>query len=176
MDLVEWVKKGDNVWKLESEAFKKPIKVEIWYDEEEKKWFNDAQEEIKWIIKNHVGLIDKLEDQITDLDRETKAYEAMLCRYEDVIEKYEKEIEKKDETIKSLTKDLADAKTTLDVHAWTISHLIESVKLLEKMMTVWPTVIHDKCFISFTASFPCLYENMVVPDRICHYHAIKPSD
>jgi hypothetical protein len=34
-----------------------------------------------------------------------------------VIEKYEKEIEKKDETIKSLTKDLADARTTLDVHA-----------------------------------------------------------
>ena len=149
MDLVEWVKKGDNVWKLESEAFKKPIKVEIWYDEEEKKWFNDAQEEIKWIIKNHVGLIDKLEDQITDLDRETKAYEAMLCRYEDVIEKYEKEIEKKDETIKSLTKDLADARTTLDVHSWTIRHLIESTKLLEKMMTVWPTVIHDKCFISW---------------------------
>jgi hypothetical protein len=41
------VKKGDNVWKLESEAFKKPIKIELCYDEEEKKWFNDAQDEIK---------------------------------------------------------------------------------------------------------------------------------
>lgn len=149
MDLVEWVKKGDNVWKLESEAFKKPIKIELWYDEEEKKWFNDAQDEIKWIIKNHVGLLDKLEDQITDLDSETKAYEAMLCRYEDVIADYEEKIKKKDETISSLTKDLADAKTTLDVHAWTIRHLIESVKLLEKKITKQPMVFHDKWFISW---------------------------
>ena len=152
MDLVEWVKKGDNVWKLESEAFKKPIKIELWYDEEEKKWFNDAQDEIKWIIKNHVGLLDKLENQITDLDRETKAYEAMLCRYEDVIADYEEKIKKKDETILSLTKDLADARTTLDVHTWTISHLIDSVKLLEKKITKQPMVFHDKWFISWRES------------------------
>lgn len=152
MDLVEGVKKGDNVWKLESEAFKKPIKIELWYDEEEKKWFNDAQDEIKWIIKNHVGLLDKLEDQITDLDRETKAYEAMLCRYEDVIADYEEKIKKKDETILSLTKDLADARTTLDVHTWTISHLIDSVKLLEKKITKQPMVFHDKWFISWRES------------------------
>ena len=149
MDLVEWVKKWDNTWKLECEAFKKPIKIEIWYDEEEKKWFNDAQDEIKWIIKNHVGLLDKLEDQITDLDDETKAYEAMLCRYEDVIAEYEEKIKKKDETILSLAKDLADARTTIDVHAWAISHLMDSVKLLQKMVTVWPTIIHDKRFISW---------------------------
>ena len=152
MDLVEGVKKGDNVWKLESEAFKKPIKIELCYDEEEKKWFNDAQDEIKWTIKNHVGLLDKLEDQITDLDRETKAYEVMLCKYEDVIADYEEKIKKKDETILSLTKDLADARTTLEVHAWTISHLINSVKLLEKKITKQPMVFHDKWFISWRES------------------------
>lgn len=149
MDLVEWVKKGDNVWKLESEAFKKPIKVEIWYDEEEKEWFRNAQDEIKWIIKTHVGLLDKLEDQITDKDAQIKAYNAMLSRYEDVIQDYEKKIKSKDDTILSLTKELADAKTTLDVHSWTIRHLIDSTRLLEKKVTVWPTVIHDKCFISW---------------------------
>lgn len=39
MDLQEWVKKG-NVWKLESEAFKKPIEIKIWYDNHELTEFN----------------------------------------------------------------------------------------------------------------------------------------
>jgi hypothetical protein len=34
MDLTEGKKKG-NVWKLESEAFKKPIKIKICYDNQE---------------------------------------------------------------------------------------------------------------------------------------------
>ena len=66
MDLVEWVKKGDNVWKLESEAFKKPIKVEICYDEEDKQFFNSKLEEVQKKLDTYIALSDKLESQITD--------------------------------------------------------------------------------------------------------------
>ena len=34
LDLQEWKKKG-NVWRLESEAFKDPIEIKIWYDNHE---------------------------------------------------------------------------------------------------------------------------------------------
>lgn len=110
MDLVEW-KKKDNVWKLESEAFKKPIKIEICYDDNDKKFFNDKIEEVNKTMNTHISLIDKLENQITDLDNETKAYENMLCRYEEVIKDYENKLEKKDETIESLMKEIATLKT-----------------------------------------------------------------
>lgn len=148
MDLVEWVKKWDNVWKLESEAFKKPIKVEIWYDEEEKKWFNDAQEEIKWIIKTHVGLLDKLEAQITDKDEELKAYEEMLCRYEKVIADYEKKINKKDWIITGLLKEVATSREMIDMNKWAIIQLQTLTNATIKKITKQPSVFHWECFIS----------------------------
>ena len=147
MDLVEW-KKKDNVWKLESEAFKKPIKIEICYDDNDKKFFNDKIEEVNKTMKTHISLIDKLENQITDLDNETKAYENMLCRYEEVIKDYENKLEKKDETIESLMKEIATLKTTVETQSWAILHLQEQTKQIQQKLTKQPTVFHDKCFIS----------------------------
>ena len=46
----EWVKKG-NVWKLESEAFKKPIEIKIWYDNKELAEFNGEIERLDKSIK-----------------------------------------------------------------------------------------------------------------------------
>ena len=46
MDLQEGVKKG-NVWKLESEAFKKPIEIKICYDNHELAQLNSRFEEIE---------------------------------------------------------------------------------------------------------------------------------
>jgi len=149
MDLVEWVKKGENVWKLESEAFKQPIKVEIWYDEEEKKWFNDAQDEIKWIIKTHVWLLDKLEAQITEKDEELKAYEDMLCRYEKVIAGYEDKLHEKDWIINGLLKEVATSRDMIDINKWAIIKLQSVTDGILKKMTKQPSVFHDKCFISW---------------------------
>ena len=50
MDLQEWVKKG-NVWKLESEAFKKPIEIKIWYENKELAEFNNRFEWIEKTLK-----------------------------------------------------------------------------------------------------------------------------
>ena len=87
MDLVEGKRKG-NVWKLESEAFKKPIEIKICYDNQE------------------------------------------LALY----------------------KAIADAKTIIETLSWTILHLQEQVKLLEKKTTKQPMVFHDKQFISWRES------------------------
>ena len=44
MDLVEGKKTG-NVWKLESESFKKPIEIKIWYE-------NKELAEFKWMVND----------------------------------------------------------------------------------------------------------------------------
>lgn len=149
MDLVEWVKKGDNVWKLESEAFKKPIKVEICYDEEDKQFFNAKLEEVQKKLDTYIALSDKLEAQITDQDEQIKAYEVMLSRYEDLINEYEKKLSQKEEEWISVLKEVADVKTTQEVHSWAIRHLNETTTQISKKVTKQPMVIHDKCFISW---------------------------
>lgn len=147
LDLQEWTKKW-NVWKLESEAFKDPLKVEICYDDNDKKFFNDKIEEVNKVMKTHINLIDKLENQITDLDNETKAYENMLTRYETVIADYEDQLQEKERDIQSLIKLIADLKMVQDTHSATILQLQESTKQISQKLTKQPTVIHDKCFIS----------------------------
>ena len=149
MDLVEWVKKGDNVWKLESEAFKKPIKVEICYDEEDKEFFNAKLEEVQKKLDTYIALSDKLEAQITDQDEQIKAYEVMLSRYETLINEYEKKLSQKEKEWISVLKEVADVKTTQEVHSWAIRHLNETTALIQKKVTKQPTVIHDKCFVSW---------------------------
>jgi septal ring factor EnvC (AmiA/AmiB activator) len=84
------------VWKLESEAFKKPIKVEICYDEEDKQFFNSKLEEVQKKLDTYISLSDKLEAQITDQDEQIKAYEVMLSRYETLINEYEKKLSQKE--------------------------------------------------------------------------------
>ena len=151
MDLIEW-KKSWNVWRLESEAFKDPIEIKIWYENNDKKLFDDKIEEVNKVMKTHISLIDKLENQIADLDSETKAYENMLCRYEEVIKDYENKLEEKDETIKSLIKEIATLKSTVETQSWAILHLQEQTKLIQKKITKQPMVFHDKWFISWRES------------------------
>ena len=56
MDLIEW-KKSWNVWRLESEAFKDPIEIKIWYENKELAQFNG---EIEWIKSELAKQKDKL--------------------------------------------------------------------------------------------------------------------
>lgn len=147
MDLHEWVKKG-NVWTLESEAFKKPIKVEICYDEEDKQFFDDKMNEVYKARDKYISLTDKLEAQIDEKEKELAAYENMLCRYEEVIWEYEKQLEQKDNELSSLLKLLSDLKRTSEIHSWAILNLQNALKLITTDLSKQPVVIHDKCFIS----------------------------
>lgn len=147
LDLQEWVKKG-NVWRLESEAFKDPLKVEICYDDNDKKFYNEKIEEVRKIMETHNTLFDKLENQITEQQETLKAYEDMLTRYETVIAWYEKQIQEKEKDIQSLLKLIADLKTVQDMHSGTILQLQNATKQISQKITKQPIVIHDKWFIS----------------------------
>lgn len=147
MDLQEWVKKG-NVWKLESEAFKKPIEIKIWYDNHELAEFkNDIEEldkrikstafdadmnraDIERIREDRRNLVDIVRDQQKQLD--------------EIKEKWNEEVREK----KEMYKLIADLKTTVETLSGTILHLQEQTSLIQKKITRQPTIIHDKCFIS----------------------------
>lgn len=147
MDLQEWVKKG-NVWKLESEAFKKPIEIKIWYDNHELAEFNrkyDGLHSAFQSIEKELDLWNTI--QVGD-QKKIKELEEYLVHNEVVMAKLNEKIDSQNEEISSLYKVIADLKTTVETLSWTILHLQEQTSLIQKKITKQPTIIHDKCFIS----------------------------
>jgi len=147
MDLQEWVKKG-NVWKLESEAFKKPIEIKIWYDNHELASF---KEDIEW-LRHSIELHDS---QITKINWENvrnylfnEEFQNKVNNKQQQINELREKIENQNKEISSLYKVIADLKTTVETLSWTILHLQEQTSLIQKKITKQPTIIHDKCFIS----------------------------
>ena len=67
MDLQEWVKKW-NVWKLECDAFKKPIELEIHYDDTEIQLFNSHIDDIYKLIEQKDKVINEQQKQIKKLE------------------------------------------------------------------------------------------------------------
>ena len=151
MDLQEWVKKG-NVWKLESEAFKKPIEIKIWYDNKELAEFNGEIESLGKSIKlletnldHEINSSIYKAKQIWDLGDRTKLQDWAISKLNEKIENQNKEIW-------DLYKVIADLKTTVETQSGTILHLQEEMKLIQKKITKQPMVFHDKWFISWRES------------------------
>ena len=151
MDLVEGVKKG-NVWKLESEAFKKPIELKICYDNQELKQFYTTCEALDKKISDQNKEIENLKKKDYDIDHWLKLTQEELFRQKDTNIFLGEEIQKNKSELKELYKAIADAKTTIETLSGTILHLQEQMKLLEKKATKQPMVFHDKCFISWRES------------------------
>ena len=151
MDLQEWVKKG-NVWKLESEAFKKPIEIKIWYDNKELAEFNG---EIEWIKselskqKEKLNLVAYDQTRVFDMREE---FENKNNNKQQQINELRWKIEEDKSEIKSLYKVIADLKTTVETLSGTIIHLQERTSLISKKTAKQPSVFHDKCFISWRES------------------------
>ena len=151
MDLQEGKKKG-NVWKLESEAFKKPIELKIWFETTELNSFITTCESLDKKIKDQNREIENLKIKDYDIDHWLKLTQEELFRQKDTNIFLGEEIQKNKSEISQLYKVIADAKTTVETLSWTILHLQEQVKELEKKVTKQPTVIHDKWFISWRES------------------------
>ena len=147
MDLQEGVKKG-NVWKLESEAFKKPIEIKIGYDNHELREFTTTCEALDKKIADQNREIESLKRMDADIDHWLKLTQEELFRQKDTNIFLGEEIQKNKSELKELYKAIADAKNTIEIQNWTILRLQEQVKLLEKKVTKQPTVIHDKWFVS----------------------------
>jgi len=151
MDLQEWVKKG-NVWKLESEAFKKPIEIKIWYDNKELAEFNrkyDSLHSAFQSIEKELDLWNTI--QVGD-QKKIKELEEYLVHNEVVMAKLNEKIDSQNKEISSLYKVIADLKTTVETLSGTILHLQEQTSLIQKKITKVPMVFHDKSFISWRES------------------------
>ena len=151
MDLHEWVRKG-NVWKLESEAFKKPIEIKICYDNQELKQFYTTCEALDKKIADQNREIENLKTRDYDIDHWLKLTQEELFKQKDTNIFLGEEIQKNKSELKELYKAIADAKTMIETLSGTILHLQEQVRLLEKKATKQPTVYHDKTFISWRES------------------------
>ena len=151
MDLQEGKKKG-NVWRLESEAFKKPIEIKIWFENEELDEFNKKYNSLHAAFQSIEKELD-LWNTIQVWDRkEFNGLKNQVELQEKVIQEQEKKISEQKSELKELYKAIADAKSVIELQSGTILKLQEQVKELEKKVTKQPTVIHDKWFISWRES------------------------
>ena len=151
MDLVEGKKKG-NVWKLESEAFKKPIEIKICYDNHELAEFNSRFEEIENKVKLWAMLSRDLWDEMEIHYWDHKELKNQVELQEKVIQEQEKKISKQKSELKELYKVVADQKTRIETLSGTMLKLQETISEIQKKVTKQPTVIHDKCFVSWRES------------------------
>lgn len=151
MDLQEGKKKG-NVWRLESEAFKKPIEIKIWFENKELDEFNKKYNSLHAAFQSIEKELD-LWNTIQVWDRkEFNGLKNQVELQEKVIQEQEKKISEQKSELKELYKAIADAKSVIELQSGTILKLQEQVKELEKKVTKQPTVIHDKWFISWRES------------------------
>ena len=151
MDLQEGKKKG-NVWRLESEAFKKPIEIKIWFEATELNSFMTTCESLDAKIANQSREIENLKIKDYDIDHWLKLTQDELLRQMDTNIFLGEEIQKNKSEIKELYKAIADAKSVIELQSGTILKLQEQVKELEKKVTKQPMVFHDKWFISWRES------------------------
>ena len=151
MDLVEGKKKG-NVWKLESEAFKKPIEIKIWYDNHDIKEFDSKIEELKHWLELHDRQITHLNGDNVNHNLFREEFQNKVNNKQHQIDELRWKIEENKSEIKSLYKVIADLKTTVETLSGTILHLQEQTSLIQKKITKQPMVFHDKWFISWRES------------------------
>ena len=151
MDLVEGKKKG-NVWKLESEAFKKPIEIKIWYDNHDIKEFDSKIEELKHWLELHDKQITHLNGDNVNHNLFREEFQNKVNNKQHQIDELRWKIEENKSEIKSLYKVIADLKTTVETLSGTILHLQEQTSLIQKKITKQPMVFHDKWFISWRES------------------------
>lgn len=151
MDLQEWVKKG-NVWKLESEAFKKPIEIKIWYDNHDIKEFDSKIEELKHWLELHEKQITHLNGDNVNHNLFREEFQNKVNNKQQQINELREKIENQNKEISSLYKVIADLKTTVETLSGTIIHLQEQTKLIQQKITKQPMVFHDKWFISWRES------------------------
>lgn len=151
MDLVEGKRRG-NVWRLESEAFKKPIEIKICYDNKDLAQFNGRVGDLEKLAELDKQKFMQLQKEDLNQDEEIDELRREVERQKDTNIFLGEEIQKNKSELKELYKAIADAKNVIEMQSGTILKLQEQVKLLEKKATKQPMVFHDKQFISWRES------------------------
>jgi chromosome segregation ATPase len=113
MDLVEGKRKG-NVWKLESEAFKKPIEIKICYDNQELAQFNSRFSDLESLAELNKQKFMQLQKEDLNQDEEIDELRREIEGQKDTNIFLGEEIQKNKSELKELYKAIADAKTTIE--------------------------------------------------------------
>lgn len=151
MDLQEWVKKW-NVWKLECDAFKKPIELEIHYDADDLEhidhdieWLYDIVNELNWEIKSLKAENEKLKAQ---QDHLLEWYLNTMNKISDIESKSSNQLE----LVNTLNKKFWNVENNFEQMTWAILHQDELINEIEKKITKQPMVFNDKSFVSWNES------------------------
>lgn len=148
MDLQEWVKKW-NVWKLECDAFKKPIELEIHYDDTEIQMFNSHIDDIYKIIEQKELVINEQQKQIEKLkEKQDHLLEWYMNAMNHIAELADQNGEQYD-LIKELTKTIWNQNNTIESMSGTILHTAKKLNEIEQKITKQPMVFNDKSFVSW---------------------------
>lgn len=148
MDLQEWVKKW-NVWKLECDAFKKPIELEIALDDTEIQMFNSHIDDIYKIIERKDGEIKELKAQIKKLEeKQDHLLEWYMNAMNHITELADQNGEQFD-LINELNKKIWNGNNTIESMSGTILHQWKKLNQIEQKITKQPMVFNDKSFISW---------------------------
>jgi chromosome segregation ATPase len=151
MDLVEGKKKG-NKWRLESEAFKQPIEIKIWFENQELAEFNARCDWLEKGIKENEKEIWILKDEFKEQQEWLIHFWELLEAFHNNLDKAWNKIDEQASEIKSLYKVIADQKTRIETLSGTMLKLQETINEIQKKVTKQPTIIHDKTFISWRES------------------------
>lgn len=148
MDLHEWVKKW-NVWKLECDAFKKPIELEIHYDDTEIQMFNSHIDDIYKIIEQKELVINEQQKQIEKLkEKQDHLLEWYMNAMNHITELADQNGEQND-LINELNKKIWNGNNTVETLSGTILHQWKKLNEIEQKLMVQPMVFNDKSFISW---------------------------
>lgn len=148
MDLQEWVKKW-NVWKLECDAFKKPIELEIALDDTEIQLFNSHIDDIYKVIDRKDGEIKELKAQIKKLEeKQDHLLEWYMNAMNHITELADQNGEQFD-LINELNKKIWNENNTIESMSGTILHQWKKLNEIEQKITKQPMVFNDKSFISW---------------------------
>ena len=147
MDLQEWVKSW-NVWKLESEAFKQPIEIKIWYDNTDIKKFDSKIADVRKELENYTQNkdLDSFKDEVLSI---TKSLSKKMDGIDESVKDVEELEWKHCKAIKQLSTSLDNQSDALEKRVGTISQLEKRIEELEKKITKQPRVFRDKIFISW---------------------------
>ena len=166
------------VWKVESEAFKDPLELQIGYDDKELESFNNAVKELKVELNNKDSQIHELSAKldaqamlISDFLWTTKWLWNAIGWLHDEIKSYDDEVTR-------LYKVVADQKTTIETLSWAILKMQDKNKEIDKRLTKQPVVCNDKTFISWQER---VWLGMVeIPSGnyllISHYHIVEHNE
>jgi uncharacterized coiled-coil DUF342 family protein len=119
MDLVEGKKKG-NVWRLESEAFKKPIEIKIWYDNHELREFTETCESLDKKIHDQEEKLSLMKYDQTRLFDMREEFQNKNNNKQEQINELRNKIAWMAEEINQLYKAVADVRNARDAANWAI--------------------------------------------------------